>query len=168
MDSAFLRGNRNIAIINILHLKSAAFSRSSKHRTYIISPHHMQGREKTGIGNLQGKNPISEVHLGRTRTRPSYPCLVGRGLIGHSPGSTSLPIALCRMWRRSELPLRETSASVSGPLCSPLAPRDDLGVLFPLELGRLLYMCLSPGSDPCHPADLGCWPSPRVFLKFCG
>lgn len=88
MDSAFLRGNRNIAIINILHLKSAAFSRSSKHRTYIISPHHMQGREKTGIGNLQGKNPISEVHLGRTRTRPSHPCLVGRRLMGQSPGST--------------------------------------------------------------------------------
>lgn len=36
MNSACLRGNRNIAIINILHLESAAFPRSSKHCTYII------------------------------------------------------------------------------------------------------------------------------------
>lgn len=36
MNPACLRGNRNIAIINIMHLESAAFPRSSKHRTYII------------------------------------------------------------------------------------------------------------------------------------
>lgn len=36
MNSACLRGNRNIAIINIMHLESAAFPRSSKHCTYII------------------------------------------------------------------------------------------------------------------------------------
>lgn len=36
MNPACLRGNRNIAIINIVHLESAAFPRSSKHHTYII------------------------------------------------------------------------------------------------------------------------------------
>lgn len=36
MNSVCLRGNRNIVIINIMHLESAAFPRSSKHCTYSI------------------------------------------------------------------------------------------------------------------------------------
>lgn len=37
MNPACLRGNRNIAIINTMHLESAAFPGSSEHHTYIIS-----------------------------------------------------------------------------------------------------------------------------------
>lgn len=69
MDSACLCGNRNSAIINIMHLESAAFPRSSKHCTYIIlfllaTCKGSKREEQAIFRKKQNKTLLTEVHLG--------------------------------------------------------------------------------------------------------
>lgn len=113
MNSACLRGNRNIAIINIMHLESAAFPRSSKHCTYIILflLATCKGSKRQQWAIFRGKKKKTlciEVHLGWTGTRPNHPSMVGKKLMSHIPSSTWLPFIFFWMPGREQLPLSET------------------------------------------------------------
>lgn len=155
MNSACLHSNRNIAIINIIHLESAAFPRSSKHCKYIIlfllATCKGGKRQRWAIFRKKKTTLFTEVHLDWTGTRPNHPSLVGRELMSHIPKSSLPPVLHHWMPGRWTLPLSESPAPnpwgkmARNPwaIQQPPGLTDDLGAPQPLGALQLLVKWLS-------------------------